>query len=180
MMRDELIINNINLVHYVIQKMHLRHRSDEYFDVGLIGLVKAANSFNSNKGYKFSTMATTCIRNQILHAISKEPKVKPISLDIVVHNEDGHQMVTLLDTIKSDFDIEEHMIKREQYDVLNKALLALTDSELIILKLYYGEQNLSQDEVAVLMGGTQSNISRKIKKIIKKLRKEIMKGYKNE
>lgn len=177
-MRDELIINNIRLVRYVIHKMNLHHRADEYYDAGLIGLVKAANKFNPDKGIKFSSFAVTCIRNEILIEIRKEYPERPISLDITVsvNGYDNKNELTLLDMIPDSFNMEEYIIEKEKYDVMNKALLALTDRELTIFKLYYGRHDMTQKEIAMLLGTTQSNMSRIMKNIIKKLRKEVSKG----
>lgn len=174
--KDELIVNNVNLVYFVLQKMNLYHMSDYYYDIGLIGLVKAAHEFDSSKGYKFSSFATMCIRNAIIMDIRKENKYKrtadreAISLeDPIANSSKNGKEQFLIDIIPSDFDMEEYITTKEEIVMLNKAVLTLKQDEQNIFNYYYRD-GMTQPAIAKILNMTQANVSRKLKKIVKKLR----------
>ena len=75
-MRDELISNNLRLIDFVIFKMNLKEKKDEYYDIGLRALAQAGNTFDESKGNKFSGYAFACIRNEILKQIEFEKAIK--------------------------------------------------------------------------------------------------------
>ena len=176
-MRDELIVNNLGLVYVILKQLNLYHMCDMYYDVGVIGLVKAANAYDPSKGYKFSAIASTCIRNEILYYIRRENMscrkgyYSKVSLDAIIDSSDGN--LTLIDLIPSDFDMEEHVILNEQKELLRKALLKLSKDEQKLLKLYYGRDNMSQIDIAKKLNTSQAQVSRQIKRIIEKLKNEI-------
>ena len=91
MNRDELVLNNTKLIYMVLKQLGLYNQRDEYYDVGMIGLMKAANKFDPSKGTKFNTYASHIIRTTILYEIRKENQPKrqsnknTISLDTVIH-----------------------------------------------------------------------------------------------
>lgn len=71
---ERLIIENEALVYHVLKQMHLYSQLEDYYDVGMIGLCKAAKTFDNSKGSKFSTYACICIRNTILMDIRDQKK----------------------------------------------------------------------------------------------------------
>ena len=178
-MKESLVTENINLIYYVLKKMDLHNPVgiDRYFDVGMIGLVKAANKYDPNKDCKFSSFAVKCIHNQILYQIRYEnlPKRQPeqytLSLDEVYENKNEND-VTMLDLIPSDFDLEEDVIKREQLKILNEAIKTeLDDKERLALKLYLDDWN--QTDIGKEIKLQQASVSRCIQRIIKKLKRKV-------
>lgn len=181
-MNEELIINNINLIYYILKKMGLYDKREIYYDIGLLGLVKAADTFIEDKGYTFSTYAGNCIMNEIRHHVRKEKANKrkanynTISLDEPIYNdEEGHEM-TLLDTLNSDIDIEKELIDKEQKELMYKALSNLNKTEISVLNYYYGLNGfnkLKQREIAEELNITQTYVSRIINKSIKKIKEMV-------
>lgn len=171
-MKDELVLNNIELIYFVLKKMKLFNKKDDYYDAGLIGLIKAANYYNPEKGFKFSSLAVRCIQNEIMMVIRSENRFsnnnKLVSLNTPILD-NGKDEITLIDILSSDLNIEDDLLEKDLIETLVKAVMRLTKEEQQILKLYYGEE-LSQIEVAEKMNIAQPTVARKLKKIIKKLR----------
>ena len=182
-MNDDLVLDNIKLIYYVIKKMELWDSEDLYFDAGMIGLVKAANNFDPDKGYTFGSFAVKCIQNAIIRERSKQFMLNDkanwntLSLDMPMN--DGEGEILLGDCISDGFDLEEEVIKREEIERLRKAISTLSLKEQILLDLTYGDDPLIQAEIAKIFHTTQSNISRRLSRIYKKLRK-IMEGDTDE
>ena len=159
--------------------MGLYDQCDYYYDICIIGLVKAANMFDPGKGYTFSTLATTCIKTEVLNDIrrSKSNKCKAnfgaIPLDSPVYSDENGRDVLLLDTIPSDFDVEEHLIKKENIKRLKEAYFTLNEKEQRIIKYCFGSDKMSQKDIAKIYRTTQSAISRKLHKILEKLRERM-------
>ena len=175
MNRDELVLNNTKLIYMVLKQLGLYNQRDEYYDVGMIGLMKAANKFDPSKGTKFNTYASHIIRTTILYEIRKENQPKrqsnknTISLDTVIHR--GDTDVRLKDVLPSDFNVENYLIEQERMEALNKAISTLNDEERsLLLKKYLG---VSQKVIAKDLKITQATVSRRLKRIIKKLRIEL-------
>ena len=183
-MKDELILDNLRLVYFVIKKMGLQKYDNDLYDVGLIGLVKAANTFDDGKGFKFNTYAIQCIRNEISMYIRKmytehgKANVNTLSLNNVVSDDDGKD-IEFIDTIPDDFDMEEHILEKEKRETLLKAIKTLPEREKLILRYYYGKNQLTQKQIAKIINTTQSNVSRLIIRTTKKLR-EIIEGESHE
>lgn len=175
MNRDDLVLDNINLIYFVIQKMGLLDKKEIYYDSGIIALVRAAQEFDESKGYNFSTFATTAIYNEICKDIkaSKTDKRKAnyntLSLDMEIGEEED---ATLLDLIPSNVDVEKEVIRKIQREEVYKAIQTLTNKEKQILK-YYVEGNLNQGEIARILGNSQAYVSRRLQIIAEKLRKKI-------
>lgn len=176
-MRDDLILNNLNLIYFVLKQLGLYEEHEEYYDIGLIGLVKAADDYDSSRGFTFTTLAIKYIRNEILteirrnNATPRKANLNTISLESTILNDSDGKEILLIDMIPSDFDMDEYLIKKEAMDALRKAFNLLSEKEQYILKQYYGSANARQTTIADEFHTTQSAISRKIKTIIKKLRR---------
>lgn len=175
-MRDELILDNVKLIYLVLKKMGLQKYTDDLYDIGLIGLVGAANTYDPDKGYKFSTYATKCIKNDImiylrkLQTETRKANYNVLSLNTIINDDDKHQ-VEFIDTIPDDFDMEEHILQKDRLNRLSKAIKTLSEREKLLLRYYYGTERKTQKEIAKLLDTSQANVSRLIIKIIKKLRK---------
>ena len=180
--REDLVLDNVNLIYFILKQMNLYQETEYYYDIGLVGLVKAANNFNADKKMAFSTFAAKCIRHEIWgdirhnNALQRKSNKNTISLNTVIDNGDGES--TLEDLIPSDFNLEDYIIEREQRRLVREAIKTLHPNERKLLKLVYGPEEFTQVQVAKMYNTTQSNISRKIKKIIRKLQEKI--NYKGE
>lgn len=177
-MYEQLVLDNLNLIYYVLKQIGLYSQHEEYYDIGLIGLVRAAKTYDPNKGYKFSTYAAASIRNAVLHELRKlsvdryKANYHTISLDTVVC-ETEKKVMTLEDFIQSDYNLEEDVIKREQLSAVKKAIKTLTDREKMIFK-YYIIDDMNQLDIAAMLNVSQAQVSRTMKKIIEKIRKQVL------
>lgn len=130
---DDLVLNNLKLVYVVLKKLNLYEQRDYYYEIGVEGLVKAAKTYQPDKGYQFSTYACRCIRNAVLMDIRNNKKrANDISLDAPVEIKDT--VKSLYDLIESDFDLEAQYEKKELVTRVYRALFELSDEE---KKLYY-------------------------------------------
>ena len=178
--RDTLIEHNLRLVVYVAKRYDNSTNCplEDLISIGTIGLVKAINTFKADKNIKLATYASRCIENEILMYLRKNNKVRyEISLDEPLNIDyDGNELL-LGDIVGTDDDlVEQEMMKSDQRKLFYEALKDLNEREKEILILRYGLSNhdeLTQKDVAKLLGISQSYISRLEKKIIKKLRNQL-------
>jgi RNA polymerase sigma factor, sigma-70 family len=178
--RDLLIEHNLRLVVYVAKKYDsLQNGSiEDLISIGTIGLVKAVNTFKIDKNIKLATYASRCIENEILMFLRKNNKLRQeISLDEPLNVDyDGNELL-LSDIIGTDSDIVQDEIEyNDQKEKFYYALDHLNKREKQILMMRYGligHEELTQKDVADLLGISQSYISRLEKKIIKKLRNKL-------
>ena len=150
----------------------------EHNSIGTIGLVKAINTFKPDKNIKLATYASRCIENEILMFLRKNNKLRhEISLDEPLNIDyDGNELL-LSDIIGTDSDIVKNELEQsDQKAMFYEAFKDLSKREKEILMFRYGLMNydeLTQKDVAKMMGISQSYISRLEKKIIKKLRNKL-------
>lgn len=178
--RDELIEHNLRLVVYVAKKYdNVQNGSiEDLISIGTIGLVKAVNTFKMDKNIKLATYASRCIENEILMFLRKNNKLRQeISLDEPLNVDyDGNELL-LGDIVGTDNDIIQDEIEHnDQKEKFYRALEYLTPREKQILMMRYGligHEELTQKDVASILGISQSYISRLEKKIIKKLRTKL-------
>lgn len=178
--RDTLIEHNLRLVVYVAKRYDNSTNCplEDLISIGTIGLVKAINTFKADKNIKLATYASRCIENEILMYLRKNNKIRyEISLDEPLNIDyDGNELL-LGDIVGTDDDlVEQEMMKSDQRKLFYEALKDLNQREKEILILRYGLSNhdeLTQKDVAKLLGISQSYISRLEKKIIKKLRNQL-------
>ena len=170
--RDLLIEHNLRLVVYVAKKYDSLPNGniEDLISIGTIGLVKAVNTFKLDKNIKLATYASRCIENEILMFLRKNNKLRQeISLDEPLNVDyDGNELL-LSDIVGTDSDI----VQKEKF---YKALNYLNPREKEILMMRYGligHDELTQKDVAEVLGISQSYISRLEKKIIKKLRNKL-------
>lgn len=179
--KKELIEHNLRLVVYIAKKFdNTGVAVEDLISIGTIGLIKAINTFRIDKNIKLATYASRCIENEILMHLRRNIKNKTeISIDEPLNVDwDGNELL-LSDILGTDDD----MVYRDLEDELDKSLLdqalnTLSDKERMIIELRFGmgncEDELTQKEVADLLNISQSYISRLEKKIIKRLKKEII------
>ena len=177
-----LIEHNLRLVVYIAKKFdNTGVGVEDLISIGTIGLIKAINTFNPTKKIKLATYASRCIENEILMYLRRNSKTKmEVSIDEPLNVDwDGNELL-LSDILGTDEDVIYHGIEDEiEKNLLNTAISRLAPRERKIVELRYGLTNedgeeMTQKEVADLMGISQSYISRLEKKIMKRLKKEIV------
>ena len=171
--RDKLILDNQRLVYYLYEQLSktdiVKSNKDDIVSEGMLGLIKAADTFDETKGYQFCTYAGLCIRNAMLMYIRKLNKHwnKEISLYASVGEDSDGNQICYADIIRSDakdfFDSYNKVLVKERIDKLSEK-----DKEIIHAFLW----GYKQKEIAAMMGVQQSSISRRIKRIKKKLKSE--------
>ena len=180
--RNILIEHNLRLVVYIARKFdNTGAGMEDLISIGTIGLIKAINSYNPDKNIKLATYASRCIENEILMYLRRNNKTKlEVSIDEPLNVDwDGNELL-LSDILGTDEDVIYHGIEDEiEKNLLNTAISRLAPRERKIVELRYGLTNedgeeMTQKEVADLMGISQSYISRLEKKIMKRLKKEIV------
>lgn len=180
--RNVLVEHNLRLVVYIAKKFdNTGVGVEDLISIGTIGLMKAINTFNPEKNIKLATYASRCIENEILMYLRRNNKTKlEVSIDEPLNVDwDGNELL-LSDILGTSEDIIYRDIEREvDCTLLRKALETLTEREQTIIRLRFGIDNqqgkeLTQKEVADLLGISQSYISRLEKKIMKRLKKEIL------
>jgi RNA polymerase sporulation-specific sigma factor len=177
--RDILIEHNLRLVVYIAKRFENTGVGiEELISIGTVGLIKAISTFNKEKNIKLATYASRCIENEILMFIRKNSLHKrEISIDEPLSVDwDGNELL-LSDIIGSDIDsVSKPMEDDEEKRLIRDAVKNLNDRERIIIELRFGlldEKELTQKEVADMLGISQSYISRLEKKIMSDLRKKI-------
>jgi len=177
-----LVEHNLRLVVYIAKKFdNTGVGVEDLISIGTIGLIKAINTFNPDKSIKLATYASRCIENEILMYLRRNNKTKlEVSIDEPLNVDwDGNELL-LSDILGTDEDVIYRNIEEEvDRKLLRKALSKLSERERIIVDLRFGLSNddgneKTQKEVADLLGISQSYISRLEKKIIKRLKKEMV------
>ena len=177
-----LIEHNLRLVVYIAKKFdNTGIGVEDLISIGTIGLIKAINTFNPLKNIKLATYASRCIENEILMYLRRNNKVKmEVSIDEPLNVDwDGNELL-LSDILGTDENIISKNLEEEvDRKLLRMALDKLGERERMIIELRFGLNTKdgterTQKEVADLLGISQSYISRLEKKIIKRLKKEIM------
>ncbi|MCD8076964.1 MAG: RNA polymerase sporulation sigma factor SigE [Lachnospiraceae bacterium] len=180
--KSRLIEHNLRLVVYIARKFdNTGVGVEDLISIGTIGLIKAVNTYNPEKKIKLATYASRCIENEILMYLRKNSKTKmEVSIDEPLNVDwDGNELL-LSDILGTDEDvITKNMEDEVEICLLNDALLSLAPRERTIIEMRFGLDNregseMTQKEVADVLGISQSYISRLEKKIIKRLKKEIV------
>ncbi|MCF6460013.1 RNA polymerase sporulation sigma factor SigE [Clostridium sp. Cult3] len=178
--RSILIERNLRLVVYIARKFENTGICiEDLISIGTIGLIKAVNTFNPDKNIKLATYASKCIENEILMYLRRNSKVKSeVSFDEPLNVDwDGNELL-LSDILGTDGDIIFKFLEEEvDKELLNQAIDKLSGREKTIVELRFGLKNgkeKTQKEVADMLGISQSYISRLEKRIIKRLRKEMV------
>jgi len=179
--RDKLITHNLRLVVYIAKKFESTGIGiEDLISIGTIGLIKAVNTFSPDKNIKLATYASRCIENEILMFLRKANQYKSeISIEEPLNIDwDGNELL-LADVLGTDEDIVNENIESEaEKKLLLESVAKLPERERFIMEKRFGlidGKELTQKEVADLIGISQSYISRLEKRIIKRLRRDLEK-----
>lgn len=181
--KKQLIEHNLRLVVYLAKKFENTGVCvEDLISIGTIGLIKGINTFNPEKKIKLATYASRCIENEILMYLRRNNRVKlEVSFDEPLNTDwDGNELL-LSDILGTEDDVIYKDLETEvEISLLKKAMLSLNERERQIIELRFGvnrveNKELTQKEVADILGISQSYISRLEKKIMARLKKEIQK-----
>lgn len=181
--KKQLIEHNLRLVVYLAKKFENTGVCvEDLISIGTIGLIKGINTFNPEKKIKLATYASRCIENEILMYLRRNNRVKlEVSFDEPLNTDwDGNELL-LSDILGTDEDVIYKDLETEvEISLLKKAMLSLNERERQIIELRFGvnrveNKELTQKEMADILGISQSYISRLEKKIMARLKKEIQK-----
>ena len=181
--RSILIEHNLRLVVYIAKKFdNTGVGVEDLISIGTIGLIKSINTFNRDKNIKLATYASRCIENEILMYLRRNNKTKmEVSIDEPLNVDwDGNELL-LSDILGTDEDVIYKDLETEvERKLLRKAVAKLGERERTIIQLRFGlgspyGREMTQKEVADYLGISQSYISRLEKKIMKRLKKEMVK-----
>ena len=176
-----LIEHNLRLVVYIAKKFdNTGVGVEDLISIGTIGLIKAINTFNPGKNIKLATYASRCIENEILMFLRRNSKThKEVSIDEPLNVDwDGNELL-LSDILGTEEDVIGKGLEEEvERKLLRKAVSRLNDRERCIIRMRFGlgmpdGQEMTQKEVAELLGISQSYISRLEKKIMKQLKRDM-------
>ena len=176
-----LVERNLRLVVYIVKKFeNTGIEFEDLISIGTIGLMKAINTFKLDKNIKLATYASRCIENEILMQLRRNSKIKnEISIDEPLNKDgDGNELL-LSDVLGTDGDITSKRLEDEvDMKLLKIAISKLNEKEKYIMNLRFGidgrQKEKTQKEVADLLGISQSYISRLEKRIMNKMKKEII------
>ena len=180
--KKKLIEHNLRLVVYIAKKFdNTGVGVEDLISIGTIGLIKAINTFNPTKKSKLATYASRCIENEILMYLRRNNKTKlEVSIDEPLNVDwDGNELL-LSDILGTDEDtIYKDLENEAEHKLLVKAIGCLSSRERLIVRMRYGlgsenGEEKTQKEVADLLGISQSYISRLEKKIMKRLKREMI------
>jgi RNA polymerase sigma-E factor len=179
--KSKLVEHNLRLVVYIARKFdNTGVDADDLISVGTIGLIKAINSFKTDKNIKLATYASRCIENEILMYLRRMVRLKSeVSFDEPLNTDwEGNELL-LSDILGTDSDTVYKDIETSvEKQLLRDALKKLPEREQKIMYMRFGlagHEEMTQKDVADLLGISQSYISRLEKKIISRLKNEMSK-----
>ncbi len=175
--KDKLVRHNLRLVAHIIKKYHFsKNEEDDLISIGTIGLIKAIDSYDLNKGIKLSSYASRCIENEILmHLRSTKKFSTNISINEPIETDKGGNVLTLLDTLSCKDVLFDKIDTKINMQKLKKDIFPnLSQREREVLKMRYGldgNKCYPQREIAKKLGISRSYVSRIEKKVLSNLRK---------
>lgn len=179
--RDTLITHNLRLVVYLARRFENTGVSTEdLVSIGVIGLMKAISTFNSDKNIKLATYASKCVENEILMFLRKTGNQrKEVSIDEPMNADAEGNELTLADVLGTDGEeIHKQIVEDEEKALIRRAVLTLEPRERTIIALRFGlnreEREYTQKEVADRLGISQSYISRLEKRSLEKLKSKLL------
>jgi len=177
--REKLVHHNIRLVLYqVVNRFKtVQYDQQELVGIGNLGLLKAVDTFDMDKGFEFTTYASRCIENEILMFLRKLKNDQIVSsLDAPINVDmDGHEQ-TLEDILSNDIDIEEDYVNNDVQAIVRSIVENMEGRDKEIVKMYFGfyqDHKFTQKEIAQKFNISQSYLSRVIKRLVKKLRLQL-------
>ena len=179
--REQLIEHNLRLVAHIAKKYESKNDlMEDLISIGIIGLIKAVDSFSNDKGVRLATYSAKCIENEILmHLRSNKKNTKNVSLfDSIGEDKDG-SIITLMDVVpSSSLSLDMQLDRKNKINQLISYLPKLDERELVIITLRYGlgdNEELTQNEIAKKFNISRSYVSRIEKRARTKLLQEFRK-----
>ena len=173
--RDELIRRNLRLVAHIAKKYFAAAGGqDDLVSIGTIGLIKAVDSYDAERGHKFSSYASRCIENELrmeLRRRRREPQAVSLQEPLETASGDGGRL-TLADTLQDDAHMEEDCERSSEYKRLHTLLHTLPPREQQVLAMRYGLRGyppLTQQQAAARLGISRSYVSRLEKRALEAL-----------
>ena len=174
--RSTLIEHNLRLVSHIIKKYYANYdEQEDLVSIGTIGLIKAIDSFDCDKGVRLATYAARCVENEILmHFRGKKKDSGNISVNEPIDVDSEGNPLTIIDTIYCDDTISDDIDLKNKTQALYKCVEEISDDRdrEIIIKRYglYNQKELTQREIAAEMGISRSYVSRIEKRVLEQLR----------
>jgi RNA polymerase sporulation-specific sigma factor len=180
--REQLVLHNQRLVSHIVNSRFNSFSEQDKSDlcsVGTIGLLKAAENFDSNSGLRFSTLAYKCIMNEMLMWLRKEKKhLSTVKLADPIASDENGESLTLLDKLESDLNVEEIAEKTALREKLNTLIdTVLDERERKVIRLRYGidengnhKATMSQKDVGKQLGISRTYVARIEGDSVKKMR----------
>lgn len=175
--RKKLIEHNLRLVAHVIKKYYsTASDQDDLISIGTIGLIKAVSTFKSDKGIRLATYAARCIDNEVLmHFRNLKKTAGELHFGDPIDTDKDGNALTLIDVVADDVNIADEIDKKVKLERLRVLLeTRLDDREKEIIRLRYGlggERELTQRQIAQLLGISRSYVSRIETSVLKKLKR---------
>ena len=180
--RDKLIEHNMRLVAHVVKKYQgSDYDTEDLLSVGAIGLIKAVNTFNADKGSRLATYAARCVENEILMLLRASKKYsREVSLFEPIGVDKDGETVSLLGVIEMDNKetLDQMILSQDVKELYEAFETCLTETEKMVLGMRYGlykGKEYTQREIAGQLGISRSYVSRIEKKAIEKMRAEFAK-----
>lgn len=176
--RSELIEHNLRLVSHIIKKYYSAcGEQEDLISIGTIGLIKAIDSFDADKGTRLATYAARCIENEILmYYRSKKKEGSTLSVSEPIDTDSEGNPLTLIDIICTDDTICDEIDlknKSRRLYALIEAMENERDREIIIRRYgLYNQEEMTQKEIAAVMGISRSYVSRIEKRVLNELKRE--------
>lgn len=174
--RNRLIEHNLRLVAHVVKKYgNSGFETDDLISIGTIGLIKAIDSFNQEKGIRLATYASRCIENELLMLLrSSKKQSREVYLSDPIGSDKEGNTIQLLDIcVAEDVDLVEQMVEKQNLSKLQyyiDKILTAREKEIIVLRYgLYGGKEITQREIADKLQISRSYVSRIEKKALKKL-----------
>ena len=182
--RNKLILHNLRLVAHIVKKFETNNGDvDDLIGIGTVGLIKGIDTYSPSKKVKLTTYAAKCAENEILmYFRSNKKNNKNISIyEGISCDKEGNE-ITILDILKTkDPDYLEDIYVKDNIKLLKEYLKVLTPRERKIIDMRYGFDNndeLTQKEIAKMLGISRSYVSRIEKRAITKILREFIKNKK--
>ena len=175
--KNKLIEHNLRLVAHVVKKYYTADDQDDLISIGTIGLIKAINTFKSDKKIRLATYAARCIENEILmHFRNNKKYSQDVYISDPIDTDKNGNTLTLIDIIADDGNIEDEIDTKLKLQRLRVLLnTSLDERELKIISMRYGisgERELTQREIAKKLNISRSYVSRIETAALEKLRKK--------
>ena len=177
--RDRLIEHNLRLVAHVIKKYHTSSsEQDDLISIGTIGLIKAIETFDCEKGIRLATYASRCIENEVLMYFRNQKKsAQDVFISDPIDNDKDGNTITLMDVIADEANIADDIDTKMRLAALKRIIgTTLSKRERIIIELRYGlgdNEEHTQREIAKRLGISRSYVSRIEKRALEKLRAKL-------